>query len=160
MLTTPDKFIFFYLLGGDIQNKLFHHLPRNGCEADWSVVSQVLLDFLRAGVTLPFLQSSGTSPTLHDFLKMIESDSASFCCSLSIHECIPPGSTDVCASSLPRLVDLKIWKDGKLKKLCYFLEILILLIVFKVLLFFQGDFFWLFLRGSMRMWHKEINVNY
>jgi len=39
MLTTPDNLLLFQLLGGGIQNKLFHHLFRSGGEADWLVVS-------------------------------------------------------------------------------------------------------------------------
>jgi len=27
----------------DIQNKLFHHLPRTGAEAHWSIISWILL---------------------------------------------------------------------------------------------------------------------
>jgi len=43
MLTTANNLLLFHLLGNDIQNKLFHHLPRDGGEADWPVVSRVLL---------------------------------------------------------------------------------------------------------------------
>jgi len=43
MLTTLlDNFLSFRLHGDGIQNKLLHYLSRNGGEADWSVVSQVL----------------------------------------------------------------------------------------------------------------------
>lgn len=31
------------MLGGDIQNDLLHHLSKDGGEADWSVISYVLL---------------------------------------------------------------------------------------------------------------------
>ena len=43
MLTTLDNLPFFLLHGDNIQNKLFHHIPRNGGEAEWPVVSPVLL---------------------------------------------------------------------------------------------------------------------
>jgi len=33
----------FQLLGDGIQNKLFHHLSRDGSEADWLVVSWIVL---------------------------------------------------------------------------------------------------------------------
>lgn len=36
LLTTPYNILFFHLHGDDIQNKLFHHLPRTGSEADWT----------------------------------------------------------------------------------------------------------------------------
>lgn len=43
MLTTPDDVLFFYMLGDDLQNDLFRHLSTDGGEADWLIVSQVLL---------------------------------------------------------------------------------------------------------------------
>jgi len=42
LLTTADN-LLLHLLGDDMQRKLFHHLPRNRGEADWTVVSSVLL---------------------------------------------------------------------------------------------------------------------
>jgi len=46
MLTTSDNLLVFHLLGDDIQNKLFHHLPRDRGEADWPVwiLSPVLFE--------------------------------------------------------------------------------------------------------------------
>lgn len=43
MLTNPDNFLVFQLLGEGIQDKLFHSLSRDGGEAEWIVVSQILL---------------------------------------------------------------------------------------------------------------------
>ena len=61
---------------------------------------------LKTGLTRSFLQSSGTSPILHDLSKMIESSlavaSASF---LSICGHIPSGPMDLCVLSLPRWSD-------------------------------------------------------
>jgi len=34
MLTTPDNLLFLHWLSDDIQNELFHHLFRDGGEAD------------------------------------------------------------------------------------------------------------------------------
>jgi len=42
MSTTPDN-LFMHLLRDDIQNELFHHLYRDGGEADRPVVPWVLL---------------------------------------------------------------------------------------------------------------------
>jgi len=42
VLTAPDS-LLFQLLGGGIQNKLFHHLHRDRGEADWRVVAKILL---------------------------------------------------------------------------------------------------------------------
>jgi len=55
MLTTPDNLHLFQLLGDNIQNKLFHHLLRARGEADWPVVSWILLLALLTEVTLAFL---------------------------------------------------------------------------------------------------------
>jgi len=90
-----------FLLGDDIQNKLFYQLPRHGCEADWPVVFQLLLlaSFLKSGVTVVFFQSLGTYPVLHGLSKMIESSSVS---SLSTCAWIPSGHIDLCVLSLPR----------------------------------------------------------
>jgi len=38
MLTAPDNLLFLYLLDDDLQDKLLHHLSRDGGEADWPVV--------------------------------------------------------------------------------------------------------------------------
>ena len=43
MLTTPDDPLLFQLLEDGFQNKLFHHLSRNRFEANWPVVSWILL---------------------------------------------------------------------------------------------------------------------
>ena len=43
MLTIPDNLIFLHMLGDDIQNESFHHLSRDGGEADRSIITQVLL---------------------------------------------------------------------------------------------------------------------
>jgi len=43
MLTTTLNLLKFHLLGGDIHNKLFYHLPKDRGEADSPVVSQILL---------------------------------------------------------------------------------------------------------------------
>ena len=67
----PDD-LLFHLLRDDIQNKLFHHLPRDRGEADWPVVSWILLVTFEDGMTSGFFQSSGTSPVFHDLLKVIE----------------------------------------------------------------------------------------
>ena len=76
MLTTPDK-LLFQLLGDGIQNRLFHHLSRDRGEADWPVVSWILLlalfEGMMSGVMLAILQSSGTSPINKDLSKMIKS---------------------------------------------------------------------------------------
>ena len=42
MLTTPDNVLFLHLLVDDLQDKLLHHLSRDGGEADWPVVPWVL----------------------------------------------------------------------------------------------------------------------
>ena len=34
MLTTPDNLLFFHLLDDGLQDKLLHHLSRDGGEAD------------------------------------------------------------------------------------------------------------------------------
>ena len=36
-------FFFFHLLWDGIQNKLFHHFSRDGCETSWPVVFRVLV---------------------------------------------------------------------------------------------------------------------
>jgi len=43
MLTTPDNLLFFHLFDDGLQDKLLHHLSRDGGEADRSVVPWVLL---------------------------------------------------------------------------------------------------------------------
>jgi len=43
MLTTPDNLLVLHLLRDDICNELFHHLSRDGGEADQPVVPWVLL---------------------------------------------------------------------------------------------------------------------
>jgi len=43
MLTTPDNLLFFHLLDDGLQDKLLHHLSRDGGEADRPVVPWVLL---------------------------------------------------------------------------------------------------------------------
>ena len=42
MLTNPDN-LFFHLLDDDLQDKLLHHLSRDGGEADRPVVPWALL---------------------------------------------------------------------------------------------------------------------
>ena len=104
MLTAPEKFLFFHLLGDDIQNMLFYHLPRDGDEADWPIVAWIIL-LLPLLKTRAFLQSSGTSSVLHDLSKMIESSlvitSAS---SLGTCGCILLGPMALFESSLHRLL--------------------------------------------------------
>jgi len=41
MLTTPDNLLFFHLLDDDLQDKLLHHLSRDGGEADRPLVPWV-----------------------------------------------------------------------------------------------------------------------
>ena len=60
MMTTSDNLLVLYMPGNYLQNELLHHLSGDGGEADWPAVP-----FLKIGVTLDTLQSSGTSPTLH-----------------------------------------------------------------------------------------------
>ena len=43
MLTTPDNLLFFHLLHDGLQDKLLHHLSRDGGEADRPVIPWVLL---------------------------------------------------------------------------------------------------------------------
>jgi len=43
MLITPDNLLLFHLLGDGTQDKLFQHLSRDEGDADWPVVSQILL---------------------------------------------------------------------------------------------------------------------
>ena len=43
MLTTPDNLLLFHLLHDGLQDKLLHHLSRDGGEADRPVVPWVLL---------------------------------------------------------------------------------------------------------------------
>jgi len=43
MLTTPDNLLFLHVLVDDLQDKLLHHLSRDGGEADRPVVPWVLL---------------------------------------------------------------------------------------------------------------------
>ena len=57
MLTTPNKLLLFQLLGADVQNKFFHDLSRDGGEADWRVVSQILI--LALFSTLALRDSTG-----------------------------------------------------------------------------------------------------
>jgi len=38
MLTTPDNLLFLHLLDDDLQDKLLHHLSRDGGEGDRPVV--------------------------------------------------------------------------------------------------------------------------
>jgi len=40
MLTTPDNLLFFHLLDDGLQDKLLHHLSRDGGEADRPVVPE------------------------------------------------------------------------------------------------------------------------
>jgi len=66
MLTTPDNLLFFHLLNDDIQSELFHHLSRDGGEANWPVVPGVLLlalfeDWSDIGFS-PVLVHSSCSP--------------------------------------------------------------------------------------------------
>lgn len=42
MLATPGDLLFMSVLVDDFQNTQFHLLSRDGCEAVWSVFSQVL----------------------------------------------------------------------------------------------------------------------
>jgi len=42
MLTTPDNLLFLHLLDDGLQDKLLHHLSRDGGEADRPVVPWVL----------------------------------------------------------------------------------------------------------------------
>jgi len=51
-LTTPDNLLLFQLLGDGIQNKLFHHLSKDGDEADWPAVAQILCLALFDRITL------------------------------------------------------------------------------------------------------------
>ena len=43
MLTTPDNLLFLHLLVDDLQDKLLHHLSRDGGEVDQPVVPWALL---------------------------------------------------------------------------------------------------------------------
>ena len=43
VLATPDKLLFLHLLVDDLQDNLLHQLSRDGGEAEWPVVSWVLL---------------------------------------------------------------------------------------------------------------------
>jgi len=43
MLTSRDNLLFLHLLNDDIQNEVFHHLSRDGGEADQPVVSWDIL---------------------------------------------------------------------------------------------------------------------
>ena len=43
VLTILDDLLFFHLLGDDIENKLFHHLPTDGGEVDCLVASLLIL---------------------------------------------------------------------------------------------------------------------
>ena len=68
-------------------------------EADWP--RSFFLPFLKIGVAFVFLQSSGTSPSHHDHLKIIESGLAmTSASSPSCCWCIPSGIMDLCMSSL------------------------------------------------------------
>ena len=60
MLTTPDNLLFFHLLHDGLQDKLLHHLSRDGGEADQPVVPWVLLPalFERDQPQTPFLTES------------------------------------------------------------------------------------------------------
>lgn len=53
--TTPDDFLLFYMLCDDLQNDLLHHHSRDGGEADWLEVSQLLFAFFVDGsnISLP-----------------------------------------------------------------------------------------------------------
>lgn len=61
-LITPDKLLFFQLLGDGIQKKFFHPLPKDGGETNWPVTPRSSsMPFLKTGVTLlGFLQPSGS----------------------------------------------------------------------------------------------------
>ena len=77
MLNTAANFLFLLLLRDDIQSELFHHLSRDGGEADWPVVSWVLLLAI-----FEDWSDTGFSPVLGHFccsprpFKMMESGSA------------------------------------------------------------------------------------
>ena len=104
MLTTPDNLFLFQLLGKGVQKKSFHHLSRDGDMAEWSVAFQILLlAFLKTGVILTVLQSSGTFSTHQDLSKIIESGTAIFfASSLGTNECILSGPMDLCVLILSR----------------------------------------------------------
>ena len=94
MLTTSDN-LSIQLHGEGIQNKLFHHLSRDGGEADWPAVSWILF--------LALFEDTGYPPVLwhlshrQDLSEMIESGSpVTSASSLSAHACIPLGAMDLC----------------------------------------------------------------
>jgi len=53
LITPPDNLLHFPLLGNGIQNKMFYHLSRNGAEADWPVVSWILILKTRVDIGCP-----------------------------------------------------------------------------------------------------------
>ena len=101
VLTTPDILLLFHLLGDDIQSKLLHHLSR--MELRLTGLSLPSSSFLKTGVTVAFLQPSGTSSDLHDLSKMMESSSASTSAgSLSTHRCILSRPMNLCTLGFHR----------------------------------------------------------
>jgi len=66
MLTTPDNLLFLHLLDGDLQDKLLHHLSRDGGEArevpaDWKLANVIHL--YKMGMSKYPRNYSAVSPT-------------------------------------------------------------------------------------------------
>jgi len=83
------------LLGDGIQNKLLHHLYRDGGEVDWPVVSWILLlalfeDWSDIGCPPAFGDLSRSPPQPFKYYR--EQFDNHFC----THECIPLGPMDFC----------------------------------------------------------------
>lgn len=101
MFAIPDNLLFFHM----------HHLSRDEGEAAWPwFPGSSFLPFLKTGVVLAFLQSSGAFPALYDLSKMMESGlTLTSAKSLSTHGWIPPGLMNLWVSSLPN----PIFNQGK-----------------------------------------------
>ena len=83
--------LLFHLLGDDIQNKLFHHLPRDEGEADGLVVSQLFLpllleDWRDNGFPLAFIHLSLSPRPFKDDREEFDSHS----CQLPQHSWVHP----------------------------------------------------------------------
>lgn len=85
------------MLGDDLQNVLFHHLSRDGGEADWLVVPWIPLLLAsfedESNIGFPL----GPVPVFCDFSTMVESGLATASASsLSTCECISSGPVNLC----------------------------------------------------------------
>jgi len=96
--------IFFSSMCLEMRSRISCSITFRRIEFDWPVVYQVFFHVLwKTGVTLSFLQLSGTSPIFCDLSKIIEGSAAiTFASSLSTLGCTPSEHTSLCVVSLSR----------------------------------------------------------